>query len=48
MMDAQVTTLSADRIVRTGNVPVINGSAYHPFGVMAIEGPIDGFCSGLF
>ena len=27
MMDAQVTTLSADRAVRTGNVPVINGSA---------------------
>jgi len=48
MMDAQVTTLSADRAVRTGNVPVINGSAYHPFGVMAIEGPIDGSAAAYF
>ena len=48
MMDAQVTTLSADRAVRTGNVPVINGSAYHPFGVMAIEGPIEGSAAAYF
>ena len=48
MMDAQVTTLSADRAVRTGNVPVINGSAYHPFGVMAIEGPTDGSAAAYF
>ena len=48
MMDAQVTTLSADRAVRTGNVPVVNGSAYHPFGVMVIEGPIDGSAAAYF
>ena len=48
MMDAQVTTLSADRAVRTGNVPVVNGSAYHPFGVMLIEGPIDGSAAAYF
>jgi hypothetical protein len=48
MMDAQVTTLSADRAVRTGNVPVVNGSAYHPFGVEVIEGPINGSSAAYF
>ena len=48
MMDAQVTTLSADRAVRTGNVPVVNGSAYHPFGVDIIEGPINGSAAAYF
>ena len=48
MMDAQVTTLSADRAVRTGNVPVVNGSAYHPFGVDVVEGPIEGSSASLF
>ena len=48
MMDAQVTTLSADRAVRTGNVPVVNGSAYHPFGVDVVEGPIEGSSAAYF
>ena len=48
MMDAQVTTLSADRAVRTGNVPVINGSAYHPFGVEIVDGPINGSSAAYF
>ena len=48
MMDAQVTTLSADRAVRTGNVPVVNGSAYHPFGVEVVEGPINGSSAAYF
>ena len=48
MMDAQVTTLSADRAVRTGNVPVVNGSAYHPFGVQVVDGPINGSSSAYF
>jgi len=48
MMDAQVTTLSADRAVRTGNVPVVNGSAYHPFGVEVLEGPINGSSAAYF
>ena len=48
MMDAQVTTLSADRAVRTGNVPVVNGSAYHPFGVDVAEGPIEGSSAAYF
>lgn len=48
MMDAQVTTLSADRAVRTGDVPVVNGSAYHPFGVEVVEGPINGSSAAYF
>lgn len=48
MMDAQVTTLSADRAVRTGNVPVVTGSAYHPFGVTVVDGPIDGSSAAYF
>ena len=48
MMDAQVTTLSADRAVRTGNVPVVSGSAYHPFGVQVLDGPINGSSSAYF
>ena len=48
MMDAQVTTLSADRAVRTGNVPVVNGSAYHPFGVQVVDGPINGSSAAYF
>ena len=48
MMDAQVTTLSADRAVRTGNVPVVNGSAYHPFGVEVVDGPINGSSAAYF
>ena len=48
MMDAQVTTLSADRAVRTGNVPVVTGSAYHPFGVEVIDGPISGSSAAYF
>ena len=48
MMDAQVTTLSADRAVRTGNVPVVTGSAYHPFGVDVVDGPINGSSAAYF
>ena len=48
MMDAQVTTLSADRAVRTGNVPVVTGSAYHPFGVDVVDGPIQGSSAAYF
>ena len=48
MMDAQVTTLSADRAVRTGNVPVVNGSAYHPFGAEIVDGPINGSSAAYF
>ncbi len=48
MMDAQVTTLSADRAVRTGNVPVVAGSAYHPFGVDVVDGPINGSSATYF
>ncbi|MEC7695313.1 MAG: hypothetical protein CMA00_000325 [Methanobacteriota archaeon] len=48
MMDAQVTTLSADRAVRTGNVPVINGSAHHPFAVNVVEGPVNGSAAAYF
>lgn len=48
MMDAQVTTLSADRAVRTGNVPVVTGSAYHPFGVSVVDGPINGSSAAYF
>ncbi len=48
MMDAQVTTLSADRAARTGNVPVINGSAHHPFGVEVVDGPVNGSAAAYF
>ena len=48
MMDAQVTTISADRAVRTGNVPVVNGSAYHPFDVQVLDGPITGSSAAYF
>ena len=48
LMDAQVTTLSADRAVRTGNVPVVTGSAYHPFGVDVVDGPINGSSAAYF
>ena len=48
LMDAQVTTLSADRAVRTGDVPVVTGSAYHPFGVDVVDGPINGSSAAYF
>ena len=48
MMDAQVTTLSADRAVRTAGVAVVSGSAYHPFGVEVVDGPIDGSGAAYF
>ena len=48
MMDAQVSTLSADRAARTGNVPVINGSAYHPFGLEVVDGPVNGSAAAYF
>jgi len=48
MMDAQVTTLSADRAARTGQVPIISGSAYVPFGLEAIDGPISGSSAAYF
>ncbi|MBI88386.1 MAG: hypothetical protein CMB67_05115 [Euryarchaeota archaeon] len=48
MMDAQVTILSADRAVRTGNVPVVNGSAHHPFAVDVVEGPVNGSAAAYF
>ncbi len=48
MMDAQVSVLSADRAARTGNVPVINGSAYHPFGIEVVDGPVNGSAAAYF
>jgi len=48
MMDAQVTTLSADRAARTGQVPIISGSAYVPFGMETTDGPISGSAAVYF
>ena len=48
MMDAQVTTLSADRAARTGQVPIISGSAYVPFGMETSDGPISGSSAVYF
>ena len=34
--------------MRTGDVPVVTGSAYHPFGVDVVDGPIDGSSAAYF
>lgn len=42
MNDHQVTTLSCDRAVRTAGIQNLESSAWHPWGVDVVSGPITG------